>query len=247
MQKNIIQYLILVIVALVGFIFWQHNKTELVSTCLYDNTQGTVCSDCDFGNVPNRTCLAVLPEGQIIGEYRPNSKGEIIVTNRQGEVAGIEAEFGFDRVFKDNLNTGGYFVLSTNRENSPLRTFDKVFLVLFGPNQPFGITKVINEPGFGDYHLNQWFYIPMSYAGGYARHGDFVLKIVDALGEPVDEFKFGPTLVTLPHYHPDMYLYNFEILNDGNILLTFGKDLLGESYSQYLVSPKEKTIKHIDL
>jgi hypothetical protein len=195
----------------------------------------------------SRICLASLPEGEIIGEFKTNSEAQIITISKEGEINGIDAEFGFDKVFKDSFNTNGYFVLSTNRENSPLHTFDKVFLVLFGPNKPPSITKVIDEPGFGDYRINEWFYIPISKKGQLSKNDDkdLTLKTVSALGEYIDEYKFGPTLVSLPGYDKQMFLYNFEILSDGKILITFGKDLLGDPYSQYIIDPKEKSLKKI--
>ncbi|MSR87173.1 hypothetical protein EXS70_03315 [Candidatus Peribacteria bacterium] len=217
------------------------------SSCYSDIAVGAVCSGCLLvtGNDPMKICLAVTKDGEIVGDYTavPDAPGKatLVVRDLNGDMARVEAPFGFDRVQYVRANEG-YFVYAANRENDIPKNFDAVFHVAFNPDGP-AIAPVITGMGFGEYFERnaRWYVVTPQ-----EHPEDLVLRQLDVLGQQMDEFTFGKDLHRIDP-DPNLRVAGVHVLDEGNVVVDFWKEGVwkdkGGPFYHMIVSPDQKTVQ----
>jgi len=184
-------------------------------------------------------------EGSVSIKYSGSFSATLIATDKQGREAEETIAYGVDDLFKDSSDNGGYFVISTNRQNERIIGFDLVSRVEFTDQGPV-ITDVISESGFGEFYRNNWFFIPQIDRESTKTTADLILFKLDMYGEKLSEWAFGKELVLRPEWKEDFGIMNTEITDSGNIKVDFigtcGIDDKFPVCAQYILDVENKEI-----
>lgn len=255
-KKILIAFIVIIVITLVIFsiiFYWIGKKTQgpvLTETiirhgdasCMYNG--GESCEGCELAS-QDETCLAYLPEGDIIGSINPeNNKAKLIAKNTKGNTSVIESPYGFDKVIK--LATGEYAVVASNRENDNFKDYDSIFLVTF-PNGMPSISTLTSDSGWGGYYepANIWMLVPMGVDRSYKN---LILKVYDNFGKIKDEFAFGKELEKIKELDDvNVHVISAVPITENNMLINFGKSGLPkyEVYKQIIISIKNRNVQEL--
>ncbi len=209
-----------------------------------------MCTGCSL-IVPGdqqRICLALLPEGQIIGDFTPRSESgglhaALVVQDEAGRKNSVLAPFGFDRVQQiPSMDSGFYYVFAANRENDIPKSFDAVYLVHFSADGPT-IDPIITKMGFGVFAetWGRWFVVFPT-----EKPEDLKLLQLDQGGGVMENYAFGKDLQLLDP-DPDLIIAGVQVLDDGDVLVNFWKEGVWQDKSgpfyRVIVSLRQKTVQ----